>query len=111
MRAGRYETIAPLAFGGAMPTTIVVQNPQSRSLERYDIEGLTHDELEALPLDERVCEEVASAIAPCLPEEFLAAYVMRVGVVEAGRTIIGNWICDRARELFEPGDPSFLPQS
>src|SRR5205823_15013879 len=28
-----------------------------------------------LPLDDRVCEAVAAAVAPCLPEEFLAAYV------------------------------------
>ena len=70
-------------------TTIVVQNPSSMRLERYDIAGLTSEELEALPLDERVCEQVAATHAPCLPEEFLAAYVRRVGVIEAGRTIVG----------------------
>ena len=81
-------------------TTIVVQNPESMRLERYDIAGLTPEELEALPLDERVCADVAAAHAPCLPEEFLAAYVARVGVIEAGRTIIGAWIADRLRDLF-----------
>jgi hypothetical protein len=94
-----------------MTTTIVVQNPYSRRLERYDIGGLTPDELEALPLDDRVCEEVAIAVAPCLPEEFLAAYVIRVGVVEAGKTIIGAWIARRLRNMFAlvPGTPN--PQS
>ena len=85
-----------------MTTTIVVQNPQSRKLERYDIGGLTQEELQSLPLDDRVCEEVAAAVAPCLPEEFLAAYVVRVGVVEAGQTIIGAWIARRLSNLFAP---------
>jgi len=83
-----------------MTTTIVVQNPYSRKLERYDIGGLTPEELQALPLDERVCAEVSAAVAPCLPEEFLAAYVIRVGVVEAGQQIIGAWIANRVRDLF-----------
>jgi hypothetical protein len=83
-----------------MPTTIVVQNPYSRKLERYDIGGLKPEELQALPLDERVCAEVSAALAPCLPEEFLAAYVIRVGVVEAGQQIIGAWIANRLRDLF-----------
>jgi hypothetical protein len=83
-------------------TTIVVQNPSSMRLERYDIAGLTSEELEALPLDERVCEQVAATHAPCLPEEFLAAYVRRVGVIEAGRTIVGAWIKFRVRRLFAP---------
>jgi hypothetical protein len=56
-----------LALGEAMTTTIVVQNPYSRKLERYDIGGLTPEELQALPLDDGVCEEVAAAVAPCLP--------------------------------------------
>ena len=85
-----------------MTTTIVVQNPYSRKLERYDNGGLTPEELQALPLDERVCEEVSAAVAPCLPEEFVAAYVVRVGVVEAGRQIIGAWIANRMRDLFVP---------
>ena len=40
-----------------MTTTIVVVNPYSRKLERYDIGGLTPEELQALPLDERICED------------------------------------------------------
>jgi hypothetical protein len=88
------------ASGEAMTTTIVVQNPYSRKLERYDIGGLTPDELQALPLDERICEEISAAIAPCPPEQFLAAYVVRVGVVDAGQQIIGAWIANRIRVLF-----------
>ena len=83
-----------------MTTTIVVVNPYSRKLERYDIGGLTPEELQALPLDERICEEVSAAVAPCPPEESLAAYVIRVGVVEAGQQIIGAWIANRIRDLF-----------
>jgi hypothetical protein len=83
-----------------MTTTIVVQNPYSRKLERYDIGGLTPEELQALPLDERACAEVSAAVAPCLPEEFLAAYVVRVGVIDAGQQIIGAWIANRMRALF-----------
>ena len=92
-------------------TTIVVQNPHSRKLERYDIGGLTPEELEALPLDDGVCEEVAASVAPCLPEEFLAAYVLRVGVIEAGQTIIGAWIIRRVRTLFLPMPAASIPQS
>ena len=94
-----------------MTTTIVVQNPYSRKLERYDIGGLTPEELQALPLDDGVCEEVAAAVAPCLPEEFLAAYVIRVGVVEAGQTIIGAWIARRLRNFFSPIPGASVPQS
>jgi hypothetical protein len=49
------------------------------------------------PLDDQICEEVAREAAPCLPEEFLAAYVIRVGVVRAGATILGAWMGDHAR--------------
>jgi hypothetical protein len=83
-----------------MTTTIVVVNPYSRKLERYDIGGLTPEELQALPLDERICEEISAAIAPCPPEEFLAAYVVRVGVVAAGQQIIVAWIANRMRDQF-----------
>jgi hypothetical protein len=93
-----------------MTTTIVVQNPHSRKLERYDIGGLTPEELQALPLDERVCREISAAMAPCLPEEFLAAYVVRVGVVEAGRQIIGEWIANRMRDLFVPVPGKPIPR-
>jgi len=62
--------------------------------------GLTPEELQALPLDERICEEVSAAVAPCPPEESLAAYVIRVGVVEAGQQIIGAWIANRISDLF-----------
>jgi hypothetical protein len=94
-----------------MTTTIIVQNPYSQKIERYDVGGLTPEELAALPLDERVCEEVSAAVAPCLPEEFLAAYVIRVGVVEAGRQIIGAWLVDRMRNLLAPVSGTPVPQS
>jgi len=54
-----------------------------------DITGLTSAELESFPLDESICDEIARAIAPCLPEEFLAAYVRRVGAITGGTAIFG----------------------
>ena len=94
-----------------MTTTIVIQNPQTRTLERYEIGGLSPDELHALPLDDRICDEIAASIAPCLPEEFLAAYVIRVGVVEAGRQIIGDWLARQVRSMFGPVSDPISPQS
>ncbi len=41
---------------------------------------------------------VAAEVAPCLPEEFLAAYVIRVGVVKAGLHILGSWLDETARD-------------
>lgn len=84
---------------------IAVIDPVTGHLVECSIDGLSHAELEALPLDEQICDEVAREIAPCLPEEFLAAYVIRVGVVRAGATILGAWIEDRARRWanLEPG--------
>jgi len=76
---------------------IAVIDPATGQWVECNIDGLTHAELEALPLDDEICDEVARAIAPCLPEEFLAAYVIRVGVVRAGGGILGAWIADRAR--------------
>jgi hypothetical protein len=76
---------------------IAVIDPATGQWVECNIDGLTHAELEALPLDDEICDEVARAIAPCLPEEFLAAYVIRVGVVRAGASILGAWIGDRAR--------------
>ena len=67
---------------------IAVIDPTTGQLIDCSIDGLTHAELEALPLEDRICEEVPRELAPCLPEEFLAAYVIRVGVVRAGATIL-----------------------
>jgi hypothetical protein len=78
-------------------TKIAVISPMTGRLVECRIDGLTHAELEALPLDDQICEEVAREVAPCLPEEFLAAYVIRVGVVRAGASILGIWLTDRAR--------------
>jgi hypothetical protein len=79
-------------------TKIAVVNPTTGQLVECNIEGLTHAELEALALDDQVCDEVAREVAPCLPEEFLAAYVIRVGVVKAGVTVLGAWLERRLRE-------------
>jgi len=68
---------------------IVIKNPWSGEMVERDISGLTPAELEAFPLDEGICDEIAGAIAPCLPEEFLAAYVKRVGAITAGIAIFG----------------------
>ncbi len=76
---------------------IAVIDPTTGQWVECSIDGLTHAELESLPLDDQICDEVAREIAPCLPEEFLAAYVNRVGVVRAGASILGAWIGDSAR--------------
>jgi hypothetical protein len=68
---------------------IVIKHPWSGEMVERDISGLTPAELEAYPLDEGICDEIARAIAPCLPEEFLFAYVERVGAVTAGVMILG----------------------
>jgi hypothetical protein len=68
---------------------VIVRNPWSGRFVERDIAGLTSAELESYPLDEHVCDEIARAIAPCLPEEFLAAYVRRVGAIKAGLAIFG----------------------
>ena len=72
-----------------MTNKIVIKDPSSGEMVERDISGLTPAELEAFPLDEGVCDEIARAIAPCLPEEFLAAYVKRVGAITAGIAIFG----------------------
>lgn len=72
-----------------MTKKIVIKHPWSGEMVERDISGLTPAELEAYPLDEGICDEIARAIAPCLPEEFLAAYVQRVGAITAGVMILG----------------------
>ena len=89
---GKQET--PRQFGqflgGArVSRKIVIKNPWSGEMVERDISGLTPAELEEFPLDEGICDEIARAIAPCLPEEFLAAYVKRVGAITAGVAIFG----------------------
>ena len=71
-------------------TRIAVVNPATGELVECNIDGLTQVDLEALPLNELICDEVAREFAPCLPEEFLAAYVARVGAVMAGINILGE---------------------
>ena len=81
-------------------TRITLRDPASGDLMDCAIDGLTHDDLAALPLDDRICAEIAQEIAPCLPEEFLAAYVARVGVVAAGLDILGAWLDQKTRDYF-----------
>ena len=49
---------------------IAVLDPTTGQLVECTIDGLTHAELESLPLDVQICEEVAREVAPRLPEEF-----------------------------------------
>jgi hypothetical protein len=93
---GKTAVPSELSGEGSM-RQIAVINPTTGRLVECRIDGLTHAELEALPLDDQICDEVAREVAPCLPEEFLAAYVIRVGVVRARVTILGAWLEDRAR--------------
>jgi len=81
-------------------TRITLRDPASGYLMDCAIDGLTHDDLAALPLDEQICAEIAKEIAPCLPAEFLAAYVARVGVVGAGLDILRAWLDHKTREYF-----------
>ena len=81
---------------------IVVRNPWSGRLVERNIAGLTPAELASYPLDESVCDEIAHAIAPCLPEQFLAAYVKRVGAIKAGAGIFGAQVI---RSSLSPSGP------
>ena len=81
-------------------TSVTVCDPETGELVECVIDGLTPDELAAFPLDDHVCAEIARDVAPCLPEEFLAAYVQRVGVGKAGMHILGAWLDRKARACF-----------
>ena len=85
---------------------VVVRNPWSGRLVERDIAGLTPSELASYALDDRVCDEIARAIAPCLPEEFLAAYVRRVGAIKAGMAIFGARV---DRSALRSGADTFGP--
>jgi hypothetical protein len=69
---------------------IEIANPWTNAYVEHDITDLTQQQLDAYPLDEELCNELAGEMAPCSPAEFLRAYVDRVGGVEAGRVIIGS---------------------
>lgn len=73
-----------------MATIITITNPFSGAVIEQDISDLTQEQLEAFPLEERICNELHAEIAPCTPGEFLAAYADRVGPEEAGRLILGS---------------------
>jgi hypothetical protein len=98
---------AQIVLGERVSRKIVIKNPWSGELVERDISGLTPAELESFPLDEGICDEIARAIAPCLPEEFLAAYVKRVGAITAGIAIFGARLVGRG--LTEPDDGSVSP--
>ena len=80
-------------------TTITLFDPATRALVLCALDGITADDLASFPLDEAVCAEIARDVAPCLPEEFLVAYVQRVGVVKAGLHIFAAWLDRKASEL------------
>ena len=82
-------------------TSVTLCDPATGKLVEFPLDEITADELAAFPLDEAVCAEIAREVAPCLPEEFLVAYVQRVGVVKAGMDILGAWLERKARELSE----------
>ena len=79
-------------------TSITLRDPASGALMDFTIDGLTPDDLAAFPLDDSVCAQIAQELAPCLPEEFLAAYVQRVGVATASLHILGVWLDRITRE-------------
>ena len=87
------------AFGGAM-ASITLRDPVSGALMDCAIDGITPDDIASFPLDDAVCAEIARDLAPCLPEEFLAAYVQRVGIATASLHILGAWLDRNARDYF-----------
>lgn len=84
-------------------TSITLCDPDTGEFFECPIDGLTPEDLAEFPLDDHVCAEIARDVAPCLPEEFLAAYVQRVGVVKAGAHILGAWLERKAREYLGAG--------
>jgi hypothetical protein len=82
-------------------TTITLLDPATGELIACPFDGITADDLASFPLDEAVCAEIARDVAPCLPEEFLVAYVQRVGAVKAGMHILAAWLERKASELSE----------
>jgi hypothetical protein len=111
LKAAKTTTASQKFLGGAhVSKTIVIKNPWSGEMVERDISGLTPAELEAFPLDETICDEIARAIAPCLPEEFLAAYVKRVGAITAGIAIFGAQFV-RRRLSTSANDRSMLPDT
>jgi len=109
MTAADHETATASIklLGGIVAKKIVIKNPWSGEMVERDISGLTPAELESYPLDEGICDEIARAIAPCLPEEFLAAYVKRVGAITAGIAIFGARLVGRG--LSDSDDGSMSP--
>ena len=87
------------AFGGAM-ASITLRDPISGALMDCAIDGITPDDIASFPLDDAVCAEIARDLAPCLPEEFLAAYVQRVGIATARLHILGARLDRNARDYF-----------
>ena len=78
---------------------ITLCDPATGELVNCPVDGITADDLANFPLDEAVCAEIARDLAPCLPEEFLVAYVQRVGAVKAGLHILAAWLDRKASEF------------
>lgn len=73
-------------------TEITVTNPWTGKTFNLDITGLSQEKLDAyaLLMDDELRESIHDELAPCEPEQFLAAWAEKVGSEEAGRVILGS---------------------
>ena len=69
---------------------VTVTNPWSGADVRIDLTRLAADRFNAWVelMDDDVREELHRELAPCEPAEFIAAFVERVGMAEAGRVLL-----------------------
>lgn len=72
-------------------TAIHVTNPFGGAWVAFDRAAITQDQLDAWApmMGDELREELHSALAPCTPGDFVAAWVDRVGPDEAGRVMVG----------------------
>ena len=73
-------------------TSITLTNPWTGRIVERDITGLTQDQLDAYAqvMDDDICNALAREMAPCTPEDYLAAYCERVGPDAAGIVVLGS---------------------
>ena len=88
-----------LCIRGAMASN-TLRDPQLSASRIARSDGITPDDIALFPLDDAVCAEIARDLAPCLPEEYLAAYVQRVGIATASLHILRAWLDRNARDYF-----------